>query len=189
VRTHGWAGNPPSTDAEAYERIVDGASACIDRVGADFDMAMVASEIGITRQTLYRYFANRDALIAAATTRAGVPFVERLLDDLVVKQSDHTLVDAMLFCLDEMPRDPQLSVLFAPRTFNPAVVSNTAMRFALTVIDRLPDRGGVPAERSDAVVELVVRLLQSLLSDPATATRDRADVRRFLTLVVSPQVT
>ena len=35
MRTHGWSGNPPKTDAEAYERIIDGAAACIDRVGAD----------------------------------------------------------------------------------------------------------------------------------------------------------
>lgn len=180
MRTHGWAGDPPATDAEAHERIVDAAAACIDRVGADVDMAMIASEVGITRQTLYRYFDNRDALIAAATVRAGLPFVERLMEHLDRTASATPIVDAVLFSLDELPNDRQLSVLFAPRTFNPSVVEATSLLFTRAVLDRLPERGGIPAECGDAVVELVVRLLQSLMADPATPTRDRADLRRFL---------
>ena len=189
MRTHGWAGNPPSTDAEAYERIIDGAAACIDRVGADFDMAMVAREIGITRQTLYRYFANRDALIAGATTRAGLPLVERLLAVLAAEHNDHPMVEAMMFCLDEVPKDRMLSVLFAPNSFNPAVVSQAALEFTLAVVNQLPHDVGLPTDSSKAVIEMVLRLLQSLLADPTTATRDRDDLRHFLTVAVSPHET
>lgn len=180
MRTHGWGGDPPASDDEAVERIVDAATACIDRVGADVDMATVAASVGITRQTLYRYFANRDALIAAATTRAGGPFVERLMQHLRSIDSDRPIVDAVLFCLDELPRDRQLSLLFAPRSFNPSVVSDRSLTFTIAVLDQLPDRGGVPFERRQVVVELVVRLLQSLLADPATPQRDRKELRRFL---------
>ena len=180
MRTHGWAGDPPASDQEAVDRIVDAAAACIDQVGARVDMAMVAGTVGITRQTLYRYFANRDALIAAATTRAGGPFVERLLHHLDGIASPDPRVDAVLFCLDELPADRQLSVLFAPGSFNPSVVGEQSLTFTLAVLAELPDHGGVPVDRRDAVVELVVRLLQSLLADPATATRDRDDVRRLV---------
>ncbi len=180
MRTHGWGGDPPASDEEAVERIVDAATACIDRVGADVDMATVAGSVGITRQTLYRYFANRDALIAEATTRAGGPFVERLMRHLAAIDSDRPIVDAVLFCLDELPRDRQLSVLFAPRSFNPSVVSDRSLSFTMAVLDELPDGGGVPFEQRQVVVELVVRLLQSLLADPATADRDRDELRRFL---------
>ncbi|UDY35244.1 TetR/AcrR family transcriptional regulator [Dermatobacter hominis] len=185
MRTHGWAGDPPASDEEAVERIVDAAAACIDEVGARVDMAMVASSVGITRQTLYRYFAGRDALIAAATTRAGVPFVERLLRHLDEVRSEEPLVDAVLFCLDELPADRQLSVLFAPGSFNPSVVGEQSLAFTLAVLAELPGHGGVPAERRDLVVELVVRVLQSLLADPATATRDRGELRRLVEVALA----
>ena len=185
MRTHGWAGDPPASDEEAIERIVDAAAACIDEVGARVDMAMVASSVGITRQTLYRYFAGRDALIAAATTRAGGPFVDRLLQHLDDVRSEEPLVDAVLFCLDELPADRQLSALFAPGSFNPSVVGEQSLAFTLAVLAELPDHGGVPPERRDLVVELVVRVLQSLLADPAPATRDRDDLRRLVEVALA----
>jgi AcrR family transcriptional regulator len=185
VRTHGWAGDPPASDDEAVDRIVDAAAACIDEVGARVDMAMVASSVGITRQTLYRYFANRDALIAAATTRAGGPFVDRLLAHLDTIGSTDPLVDAVLFCLDELPADRQLSVLFAPGSFNPSVVGERSLTFTLAVLAELPGHGGVPEDRRDEVVELVVRLLQSLLADPTTATRDRVGLRRLVEVALA----
>ena len=180
MRTHGWAGDPPASDQEAVDRIVDAAADCIDRVGSRVDMAMVATSVGITRQTLYRYFANRDALIAAATTRAGGPFVDRLLGHLEHVGSEDPLVDAVLFCLDELPADRQLSVLFAPGSINPSVVGEQSLAFTLAVLAELPDHGGVPEDRRDAVVALVVPVLQSLLADPTTALRDRAELRRFV---------
>ena len=171
---------------QAEEQVRD----IIVEAGGAPDASGVQAQIG----ALYASFMDTDAVeaagtaplrpdldaIAAATTRAGGPFVDRLLGHLEQVGSEDPLVDAVLFCLDELPADRQLSVLFAPGSFNPSVVGEQSLAFTLAVLAELPDHGGVPEDRRDAVVELVVRVLQSLLADPATASRDRAELRRFV---------
>src|SRR5208282_5099353 len=60
VRTHGWAGRPPADDDEAVQRILAAAKLCIDRDGAESGIAEVARELGVTRQTVYRYFPSTE---------------------------------------------------------------------------------------------------------------------------------
>ncbi|WP_244438602.1 helix-turn-helix domain-containing protein, partial [Mycolicibacterium septicum] len=63
MRTHGWAGSTPATDEEAIARILAAAGKAIDERGADFSIADVARTLGVTRQTVYRYFPSTDALL------------------------------------------------------------------------------------------------------------------------------
>ena len=69
----GWAGSPPADDAEARKRIVDATLRCIERRGpAQTTLSDVADALGITRRTVYRYFANsEDLFIAAADVALG----------------------------------------------------------------------------------------------------------------------
>src|SRR6516162_4950893 len=63
---HGWRGDPPGSEAEARDRIVGAAVRCVDRYGpGKTGLSDVADELGVTRQTVYRYFAGTDDLLAA----------------------------------------------------------------------------------------------------------------------------
>ena len=66
MRTHGWSGSAPATDEEAIARILDAAGKAVDERGADFSIADVARVLGVTRQTVHRYFPSADALLVAA---------------------------------------------------------------------------------------------------------------------------
>ena len=57
MRTHGWGGEPPRDDAEARRRILDATRECIDKYGASVGIADVARSLGVTRPTVYRYYA------------------------------------------------------------------------------------------------------------------------------------
>jgi AcrR family transcriptional regulator len=72
MRTHGWSGSAPATDDEAISRILDAASKAIDARGADFSISDVARTLGVTRQTVYRYFPSTDAPTVAVTAAATV---------------------------------------------------------------------------------------------------------------------
>ena len=70
MRTHGWSGSAPASDDEAIARILDAAGKAIDARGADFSIADVARTLGVTRQTVYRYFPSTDALLVASAVHA-----------------------------------------------------------------------------------------------------------------------
>ena len=74
MRTHGWSGAAPASDDEAIARILDAAGKAIDARGADFSIADVARTLGVTRQTVYRYFPSTDALLVAAAVHAADDF-------------------------------------------------------------------------------------------------------------------
>ena len=63
MRTHGWAGSPPRDGEEARSRIL---AAARQRLAADGSASTsdVASDLGVTRQTVYRYFPSVEELKA-----------------------------------------------------------------------------------------------------------------------------
>src|SRR5262245_8330947 len=78
ARTHGWDGRPPADDEEAIERILDATRRCIERDGARATVSEVAAELGVTRQTVYRYFDSTEKLLHATAFQASGPFLDRL---------------------------------------------------------------------------------------------------------------
>ena len=82
MRTHGWSGAAPASDEEAVARILAAAGRAIDERGADFSIADVARTLGVTRQTVYRYFPSTDALLMQAGVVAATDFLERLANHI-----------------------------------------------------------------------------------------------------------
>ena len=76
MRSHGWAGNTPASDEEAIERILDAADKIIDERGSAMRIADVARALGVTRQTVYRYFPGTQALLVASAMRSADGFLD-----------------------------------------------------------------------------------------------------------------
>ena len=96
ARRHGWAGDPPGSDEEAVARIVAAAITVIDETGADIGIADVARALGVIRQTVYRYFPNAEALMAAVAVASVGSFLDRI--------EDHTAGICLLYT-SPSPRD------------------------------------------------------------------------------------
>lgn len=61
------------------ERILDGALAAMSTYGlARMSLEDVAREAGLSRQTVYRYFGSKHALVAACVLREEQHFIERI---------------------------------------------------------------------------------------------------------------
>src|SRR6201997_1675856 len=68
---------PTSTD-DARERILAAAERCIDRHGIrKTTMDDVACEVGLSRPSVYRYFADRDDLLIELITRHARALIDR----------------------------------------------------------------------------------------------------------------
>ena len=115
MRTHGWSGSAPASDDEAIARILDAASKAIDARGADFSIADVARTLGVTRQTVYRYFPSTDALLVAAAVHAATGFLDRLATHLQgITDPADAVAEAIATALEWLPKDKHLGLLIAP---------------------------------------------------------------------------
>ena len=192
----GWAGIPPADDAEARKRIIDTTLRLVERRGAAQVAATdIADELGITRRTIYRYFAGTDELFTAAAELALEGFisdVERRIADLDVAGQ---LVEVVAFIIETLPRQPQLVLLLANDR------SNMFSRSMLTPAEIARCRGflqrahidwdalGFDDETIDELVELVLRLIQSMVIAPVDPPRSGDQLRRYLHRWIGPALT
>ena len=77
MRSRGWAGSTPASDEEAIARILDAVDEVVAEHGPAIRLADVARRLGVTRQTVYRYFPNADALLIASAMRAVDGFIDQ----------------------------------------------------------------------------------------------------------------
>lgn len=187
MRTHGWSGSAPATDDEAVARILGAASKAIDERGADVSIADVARTLGVTRQTVYRYFASTEALLVAAAVHAADDFLERLaahLDGLT--DPVDAVTEAIATALEWLPKDKHIGLLVAPgraAAHTVSVTSDVALQFANAMLRRF-DVDWVGLGFSDAeldeLAEHLLRIIQSFVIDPGRPPRTGEALRGYL---------
>ncbi len=188
MANHGWGGRPPASDDEARQRIVDAAAACIERHGAaKTTLSDVASELGVTRQTVYRHFATIGDIVGAVAAQGAEAFVDRLVAHLAGSASPaDAVVEGMLFCVREIPREPHLGLLLQlgdSGAFGRGATSDDALAYGAAMLRRYPvdwASAGVGEDDLEGLAEVIMRLLISLVENPGDPPRDESEVRRLL---------
>jgi AcrR family transcriptional regulator len=195
MKSRGWQGDPPADDAEARERIIKAAMRCIDRYGPDkTGLSDVATELGVTRQTVYRLFASTDDLLLAVAAAAADTFVDRM----VARVRDLTdpaemLVECLAFTLERLPAERYLSLLFAPArraSFTRRITSTTGFELTSALLTRLPvdwPSLGIGQRQKADLAEIYLRTLQSFVIDPGPP-RSGSQLRAFLRSWLAPAV-
>jgi AcrR family transcriptional regulator len=187
MRQHGWAGDLPSSDEEAVRRILDASRACIDLAG-DTSISEVARRLGVTRQTVYRYFRTTEDLLIATAIDSSERFLERLESHLGAgpQSPAEALVEAVAYTLEQLPEEPYMGLLLTPGRigmFSRDFTSPTAMTLGRSMLERFPvDWGsfGFRSEDLDDLLEHMLRLIQSFVIDPGTPTRRGKALRDYL---------
>jgi len=187
VRTHGWSGSAPATDEEAITRILDAAGQAIDERGADVSIADVARTLGVTRQTVYRYFPSTDALLVAAAVHAASGFQERLATHLRgITDPAEAVAEAVATTLEWLPEDKHLGLLLTPGRPNPhteSVTSDVAQDFAHAMLRQFDvdwaALGYTDAEL-DEFAEHLLRIIQSFVIDPGRPPRTGQQLRDYM---------
>lgn len=186
VRTHGWSGSAPATDEEAIARILDAAGQAVDAQGADFSIADVARTLGVTRQTVYRYFPSTDALLVAAAVHAASGFQDRLAKHLrgITDPAD-AVAEAVATTLEWLPDDKQIGLLLTPGRPNPhteSVTSDVAQDFAHSMLRQFDvDWAGLGFSDADLdeLAEHLLRIIQSFVIDPGRPPRRGEALRDY----------
>jgi AcrR family transcriptional regulator len=179
-----WSGDPPLVGA-ARERLLEAAARRVARGGlAGLSMAAVAEEAGVSRPTVYRYFADRRALLYAALFYAGRSLATALGEQLRrFATPAEKAVEAMLFARAEILRDPVLGALWGATVLDAFSVAGitrpSAVAWSRHALKDLIGAAGWHHDEADEAVETMLRMLLSLLAAPEPR-RDEAELRGFL---------
>lgn len=193
MRTHGWSGAAPASDEEAVARILAAAGKAIDERGADFSIADVARTLGVTRQTVYRYFPSTDALLMQAGVVAAADFLERLASHIQgMTDPMDAAVEAIATALEWLPKDKHIGLLLAPGrspALTESMTSDIALQFAQSVVRRFDvdwEAAGFGDSDLHELAEYLLRIIQSFVIDPGRPPRTGADLRGYLRRWVAP---
>ena len=191
MRTHGWSGAAPADDEEAIGRILAAARTVIDRTGGEFTIAEIARDLGVTRQTVYRYFPSADALVTATATAQTGQFLDVLAEHLGgIGDPATAVVEGIAHTLERLPHEKYLNLLLTPGragAFSAGVTSDTARAFGRSILQRFPvdwDAAGITD--LDGLVEHMLRIVQSFVIDPGRPPRTGRELRDYLTTWVAP---
>lgn len=194
---HGWGGDPPASDEEARQRIVDGCVRCIDRYGVrKTTLSDVAAELGVTRPTVYRYFSRMSDLMGEVGAQGAQSFLDRMVEHLRgLPESEaapaRVVVESILFSVSTIPAEPRLGLLLQAgegTAFGRGATSGPALVYGAQTLRRFPvdwAAVGVTSADLDGLAELMMRLMTSLLQNPGEP-RDEEKLRAWLTRWIAP---
>lgn len=195
MRSRGWAGATPSSDEEAIGRILDAVDEVLGEHGSVLRLADVARRLGVTRQTVYHYFPNADALLIASAMRAVNGFVDQVVERVRGLHDPVTVVvEIISFAVENLTGDPQLESLLTRRPDAEAatsLTSDTAIAFCLSAFHRLDvdwELHGFDAATLTQLTEMTLRTVQSLLTDPGEQPREGVALRRFVAQWLGPAI-
>lgn len=192
----GWGGAPPADDEEARKRIVDAAIHSMERRGPKgTSLSIIAGDLGITRPTVYRYFATIDELVTAAGDVALGGWTARIADlTSGIDDPVDLLVEAVAYLVERLPQEPLLtSLLETDRTrllSRQMVMGESIARSRIllqhTGIDW--DALGYRGSDFDDLVEYLLRIIQSMVLVPPRPPRTASELRAMLRHWIGPVV-
>jgi AcrR family transcriptional regulator len=195
MRTHGWSGATPADDDEAIARILDAARHRIDLSGKDFGISDVAKDLGVTRQTVYRYFPSTEALLFATSVAEVGPFLDHLATHLrKIHDPAEAVIEGIAHTLERLPHERYLSLLMTPgkaSAFSAGVTSDMARSFGRSLLERFNvdwNSVGITDDNMDGLVEFMLRVFQSLVIDPGHPPHQGKELRAFLRRWVAPAI-
>ena len=192
---HGWQGNPPGTEDEARRRIVEAATACLDRVGlAKTSLSDVAAEAGVTRQTVYRYFPSLKDILRAVALAGVEEFAGRMERHLAsFGTAAEAAVESVVFAVRTLPGEPHMGLLLQAGEadfFTDGVVSPLAFSYGARILRNLPvdwaGAGIATDEELRGLAEVLMRLFLSFLQYPSTPPLTDDELRGLVRRWIGP---
>lgn len=197
MRSHGWNGQPPADANAARSRIIAAARARLTEVGST-STSEVAELLGVTRQTVYRYYPTTQDLLNAAAMDAVAELesllVKHVLDHLAEHGGDaaDAVVEVVAYVYEHLRDDPALKRLIAPGRLSGTVAGLTApssIALGRTWLASLPvdwQATGLDADRQAELVEHLLRTLQTFVLDPGDPARTGPELRGYLQRWLAP---
>lgn len=187
-----WRNHTPSTVDEARDRLIDAAEACFSRFGVSKStLEDIASEAGVSRATVYRYFeGGRDEIILGVVLREARQFLAAL-QKRVGREADlaDAVVEGIMYTIASVRKNEHLGLLFAPEVAGQttSIAGASTALFEITtdflrpIFEQAHRQGRLRRDVvAEEAAEFVLRMILSLLSVDGPRRRSDAKQRQFL---------
>ncbi|MET7401028.1 TetR/AcrR family transcriptional regulator [Dactylosporangium sp. NPDC005572] len=182
---------------DTRRRIIGGAAACFRRFGiAKTTIDDVASEVRLSRRTVYRYFANKNELFSAVVSQDFEDLSREGRRIYETHEFGEGLVEVSLVMMHRVSESPALAWLFAADTkdetfetlFGGPAFTSLVERFLAPYIKKAQERQELRTDISVAdAVEWITHLMFSLLvPNPMITRHDDDHLRALLRTFVLP---
>ena len=183
-----------TTIVDPRERLLAAAERCIERHGIrKTTMDDVASEVGLSRPSVYRYFADRDDLLVELITRHSRALINRA-HKVIARQSSlpDQIVEGILYIAEHARQDPLTRHVIDPDASNVGrrmSTSGTSEMLRAELYDPYLDaavaNNELPRGLSRAEIHLWLgglgtMLMRGLEDGEADVKRYRSMLRRFV---------
>jgi AcrR family transcriptional regulator len=197
MRSHGWGGQPPADADEARARILAATRARLAAAGST-STSEIADALGVTRQTVYRYYPTTEDLLDAAAMDAVVELESDLVKHAVEHLADRSgdaadaVIEAIAYVYENLRDDPVLKRLIAPGRISRTTAGLTAPSSIALGGKLLSGFGidwsevGLAEDERLELVEHLLRMLQSFVIDPGDPERTGEELRAYLRRWVAP---
>lgn len=202
MRSHGWGGQPPADADEARARILAATRARLSEAGTT-STSEIAEVLGVTRQTVYRYYPTTDDLVDAAALDAVGDLVGQLVDHVqrhlaaqrgrgLPGDAADAVVEVVAYVYEHLRDDPALNRMIAPGRISTTVSGLTAQSSIALGGKLLAGFGidwsevGLAEADQLELVEHLLRILQSFVLDPGEPARTGDELRAYLDRWVAP---
>lgn len=166
-------------------KILKGARNCFKQWGIDkTSMNDLAREAGVTRQTVYSYYANKEDVATSALLYSVYELATNLL--LVIEQHHSAadkMLEAMIVVIEELPKEPHFSLMTfkqLPRVLENALLNEEGIAISFALMKEIL----VGTKATDAqiveVIEFVIRSILSIVMFKGTLQLRHEDLREYL---------
>jgi AcrR family transcriptional regulator len=163
--------------------------------GPSLRIADVARALGVTRQTVYRYFPSAESLVIVSAMRSANGFLDQLAAHLgEVTDPAEAMIEGVAYAAEQLAGDRQMDHLLTIRTQSGSsamVTSDTAMSFGRLMMHQLNvdwEKHGYDEPALDELAEIGLRTMHSLLTDPGQPARTGIELRRFVGRWLGPAI-
>lgn len=198
MRDTDWGGNPPANPEEARRRLLQGALSCAEKYGVDkINIKRVAEEVGVTRQTVYRYFPTTDELVTAASFAVGGRLIDQLQAHIAAcPRFEDKVLEGVYFLIRRIPGDPFLSQYFSAQPQHELNCSQllqpAPLEYTFHALKSMYGTGKIPADEEtwlQGLAEHCLRTVLALTLAPSEQTRSEQGLRHYLTQWFKPLLT
>lgn len=176
------------------EQILEAAIRCVKKWGMErVTLNDIATEAGVARSTVYKYYTNRDDVLRAALLQSAYGFGLRLVEHIAqLPTPGEKLIEAVVYGIKTLPEEPSLMLL------SDSALSHLVSEHSLTTPQGLDmgtammafilGEGKYSAEEMEEISETAMRFMLSQVSMKSPKARTEEQLRGFVARRLLPAI-